>query len=49
MIMCIEQVKLTQHHLAMVHTDLDASLERHESVVKRIVDLEETLLNAEER
>ena len=40
---CTKQVELAQSHLAMVDTDLDAMQERHESVIQRITNLEETL------
>jgi len=49
MAMCIKQVELAEFHPAMVYTDLDTLQERHESVIQRIVDLEETLLRAEEK
>jgi len=49
MAMCIEKVDLAPSHPVMLHTDLDALQKRHESVIQRIVGLEETLLHAEER
>jgi len=48
MVTCIEQVEHAQPHLAMVRTNLDALQERHESVIQRIVNLEDTLLRAKE-
>jgi len=33
----------------MVHTELNALQERHESVAQRSIDLKETLLRAEEK
>jgi len=49
MAMCIEQVELAQSCHAMVHTDLDALQERHEGVIQRIVNLEETLFRDKEK
>ena len=45
---CTEEVKLGQSHLAMVHTELDASQERHTTIVRRMSDLEEILHDARE-
>ena len=45
---CTEEVELGQSHLAMVHTELDASQERHTTVVRRMSDLEEILHDARE-
>jgi len=47
--MCIEQVEFAWSAHAMVHIDLDALQQRHESVIERIVDLQETLLRAEKK
>jgi len=49
MAMCIEQVELALSHPAMVCADLDALQERHESVIQRIIEFEETLLRPEKR